>query len=80
MLSRIRVRRGLSVLEADAVGELQTVELEAQIALARCRRCGGRVRVLPCDVLPYKHYSVTVIAHLAGSYTHGWQHSLRTVA
>ena len=80
MLSGTRVRRGLSVLEADAVGELQTVELEAQIALAHCRRCGRRVRVLPCDVLPYKHYSVSVIAQLAGAYTHGWQGSLRTVA
>ncbi len=80
MLSRTRVRRGLSVLETDAVGELHAVEIEAQIALARCRCCERRVRVLPCDVLPYKHYSVSVIAQLAGAYTGGWQDSLRTVA
>jgi hypothetical protein len=80
VLSRARVRRGLNLLEADAVGELHTLELEAQIALARCRRCGRRVRVLPCDVLPYKHYSAAVIAELAGAYTSGWQDSLRAVA
>ena len=79
VLSRTRVRRGLSVLETDAVGELHAVEIEAQIALARCRRCERRVRVLPCDVLPYKHYSVSVIAQLAGAYTGGWQDSLRVV-
>ena len=80
MLSRTRVRRGLSVLEVDAHGEVQAVELEGQIALARCPRCRRRVRVLPCDVLPYKHYSVSVIAQLAAAYTDGWQDSLRTVA
>lgn len=80
MLSRTRVRRGLSVLEVDAQGELQAVELEGQIALARCPRCRRRIRVLPCDVLPYKHYSVSVIAQLAAAYTDGWQDSLRTVA
>ncbi len=80
VLSRTRVRRGLSVLEPDEVGEVQAVEVEARIALARCRRCGRRVRVLACDVLAYKHYAVSVIAEQAGAYTSGWQNSLRTVA
>jgi len=80
-LSRARVRRGLSVLERDAVGERHAVEVEARIALARCGRCGRRVRVLPCDVLPYKHYAVSVIAEQAGAYTtRGWEESLRGVA
>jgi hypothetical protein len=35
--------------------------------------------VLPCDVLPYKHYAVTVIAAAAGAYTTpGWSESLRS--
>ena len=81
VLSRTRVGRGLSVLEADAVGELHTVEVDAQIALARCARCARRIRVLPSDVLAYKHYAVSVIAEQAGAYTtRGWEASLRSVA
>ncbi len=80
VLTRTRVGRGLSLLETDAVGELHAVEVGAQIALARCRRCRCRVRVLPCDVLPYKHYAVSVIAQLLAGYSHGWWHSLRGVA
>ncbi len=80
VLSSSRVSRGLSLFESDAMGEWFTVELEANIALAHCRRCRGRPRVLPSDVLPYKHYSVSVIAALAGAYTAaGWAESLRTV-
>ena len=39
VLSRTRVGRGLSVLEADTVGELHAVEVTARIALAHCPRC-----------------------------------------
>jgi hypothetical protein len=78
-LSRTRVARGLSLLEPDAAGELEAVELEATIALAYCPRCQGRVRVLPCDVLPHKHYSVAVISAAAGAYTApDWAESLRS--
>lgn len=39
------------------------------------------MRVLPCDVLPYKHYSLAVIALLAGTYAQpSWAQSLRAVA
>lgn len=79
VLSRTRVARGLSLLEPDASGELETVELEAMIALARCPRCNRRVRVLPCDVLPHKRYAVAVIAAAAGAYTAAhWAESLRS--
>jgi hypothetical protein len=79
VLSRTRAARGLSLLEPDAAGELEAVELEATIALAYCPRCQGRVRVLPCDVLPHKHYSVAVIAAAAGAYTvPDWAESLRS--
>ena len=81
VLSRTRVGRGLSVLERDTVGELHTVEVDAQIALARCACCARRIRVLPSDVLAYKHYAVSVIAEQAGAYTtRGWEASLRSVA
>ena len=81
VLTRSRVRRGLGVLERDEVGELHVVEVQAWIALARCARCGRRVRVLPCDVLAYKHYSVLVIGHLVSTYTEGgWTQSLRSAA
>jgi len=81
VLSRTRVGRGLSVLEADALGEVHAVEVVARIALARCSQCGRRVRVLPCDVLAYKHYAVSVIAEQVGAYTtRGWVASLRAVA
>jgi len=79
VLSRTRVARGLGLLEPDAAGELETVALEATIALAYCPRCRVRVRVLPCDVLPHKHYTVAVIAAATGAYTAAdWTESLRS--
>ena len=67
------------LLERDEAGELHTVKLEADIALARCPCCGRRPRVLPCDVLPYKRYALTVIAEQVATYAQG-SSSLRTVA
>ncbi len=65
--------RGVILLERDEFGELHTVKLEAEIALARCPRCGTRPRVLPYDVLPYKQYSLAVITALVITYvTWGW--------
>jgi hypothetical protein len=68
----------LVVLERDAFGALHTVKLEADIALARCPRCGTRPRVLPYDVLPYKQYSLAVITALVIIYT-TWDWGLRDV-
>jgi len=42
------------VLELTPVKEYQAID----IALARCRDCRARVRVLPAEVLPYKRYSL----------------------
>ncbi len=66
------------LLERDAFGELVSVDLQAAIVLARCPRCGTRPRVLPYDVLPYKQYSVAVIAAVVSSYASG-SVSLRSV-
>jgi len=35
-----------------------------EVALARCRTCRKRFRVLPSDVLPWKRYGLAVIAEL----------------
>jgi hypothetical protein len=78
VLSASIVSRGLIVLERDEFGQLHTVKLKADIALARCLRCGTRARVLPYDVLPYKQYSLAVITELVITYT-TWNWSLRGV-
>jgi hypothetical protein len=78
VLSASRVRRGVVLLERDAYGEWQTVELKALIALARCPRCGTRTRVLPYDILPYKRYSLGVINRVVSTYA-TWFWSLRHV-
>ena len=78
MLSASIVSRGVVLLERDEFGEPHSVELQADIVLARCPRCGTRARVLPYDVLPYKRYSLAVITELVSTYT-TWSASLRSV-
>jgi hypothetical protein len=78
-LTQSTVKRGLVLLEPDASGEIETVPVEALVAIARCKRCKARARVLPCDVLPRKTYSATVIEHLTVGYARG-DRSLRQVA
>ena len=78
-MSRTTVSRGVILLEPDEAGELCAVEVQAQIALARCTRCGGRSRVLPYDVLPYKRYSLAVMSEEMATYAEGGS-SLRGVA
>lgn len=78
MLSSSTVTRGIVLLEHDELGELHTVEVEADIALARCPCCRARLRVLPVDVLPRKQYSLAVISALSATYT-TWTRSLRAV-
>ena len=79
MLSAATVSRTVILLERDAVGEWVSEEVKARIALARCPRCGTRRRVLPCDVLSRKQYSLTVIAGQVARYAGGGL-SLRQVA
>jgi hypothetical protein len=49
-----------------------------RIALARCPVCKSRLRILPADILPYKHYSLAVIEHGVHLYNQGYL-SLRAV-
>ena len=62
------MKRGVVLLEPDAYGELQTKCVDADIAMARCPCCKGRFRVLPCDVLARKLYSIEVIEHALAAY------------
>lgn len=76
------VERGLVDLVDVEYGEAVVTEWVRStivVALARCRCCRRRVRVLPADVLARKQYSARAIEHLAGQYQ-GWQSSLREVA
>lgn len=78
-LTRSRVHRTLVLLERDAYEIYRTVTIDAIIAIARCGRCKRRCRVLPCDVLPRKVYSLAVIEHQVATYSSGEQ-SLRRVS
>jgi hypothetical protein len=71
VLTRSTVDRGLVLLEPDESGELVTVCLSATVAIARCKRCQTRRRVLPCDALPRKTYGLAVISHEVNEYAPG---------
>ena len=73
------VKRGLVLLEPDRHGVLTMALLSATVGIARCRRCGTRRRVLPCDVLPRKTYGLAAIEHEVAAYSRG-RCSLRQVA
>jgi len=79
MLTRSTVTRGLVLLERDECEQHQMVAVDAEVALARCSRCGTRPRVLPCDAVPYKTYGTAVIEHEVADYS-GGDKSLREVA
>lgn len=74
-----RVKRKLIRLVRDEHGQEQLVEEKAVLALATCRTCGHRCRVLPSDVLPRKVYALPVIEHLAAKYVAG-DGSLREIS
>lgn len=77
-LTRSTVDRGIIWLKEDEHGVLQAVSEQARIAIALCLHCGMHVRVLPCDILPRKTYSLAVIEHEITEYTQG-DRSLRDV-
>lgn len=79
VLTTTVVSRLLIVLERDSYGDWHTRKLDVQIVLVRCRYCKSRRRLLPCDILPYKHYSIQVIALVVCRYQAG-DFSLREVA
>ena len=70
-LTKTTVKRGLSLLEPDASGVLTVVEIPAVLVRGPCERCGSRLRVLPSDVLPRKHYGLAVIEHLMAAVRRG---------
>jgi hypothetical protein len=78
-LSGSCVRRKLIQFERDGHGQLQCVDRQVIIAVARCADCGARSRVLPSNVLPRKVYGLSVIEQLATRYVAG-DGSLRGVA
>jgi hypothetical protein len=79
VLTDSTVKRGLVLLERDDSGVLQAVPVSATVVLARCKRCESRRRVLPCDILPYKTYGLSLIEHEVAEYSRG-DRGLRQVA
>ena len=78
-LTQTVVSRGILVFEKDEWGIDTVVKLQSRIALAKCPVCKSRFRVLPADILPYKHYSPAVIERGVSLYNRG-DLSLRKVA
>jgi hypothetical protein len=79
VLTKSVVGRGVIVLERDHYGVLHGRRIVATIVRARCRRCGSRPRVLPCDVLPYKRYSTPIVERHMTCYGGGGISLRRTV-
>jgi hypothetical protein len=63
----------------DSFERSSTSDEQATIALAYCQSCKARLRVLPCDVLPRKTYSLPIIERTTTDYGAG-DRSLRKVA
>ena len=78
-LAKSKVIRTAFLFEKDDYGVWAVVRVEAVIVLARCDRCGSRIRVLPYDILPRKLYGLAVIEVLVVEYAEG-KKSLRMVA
>jgi len=78
-LTGTTVERTVLILERDQCGTDTVVERKVKIALAKCRVCNCRVRLLPADILPYKRYSLPVIEQAVSLYNRG-DLSLRQVA
>jgi hypothetical protein len=67
------------MLEKDDEGIDTVVKLTVVIVLVKCPICKSRFRLLPADILPYKHYSLPVIEFSVNRYNRGYL-SLRHVA
>ena len=77
-LTNTVVVRTVLLLEKNEQGTATLEKLEILIALAKCPVCKSRFRILPADILPYKHYSLAVIEYAVGLYNEGYL-SLRSV-
>ncbi len=73
------VVRTVLVLKKDEYGFDTVAKIQIQLALAKCPICKSRFRILPADILPYKHYSLAVIDRGVCLYNQGHL-SLRVVA
>lgn len=78
VLTGSTVTRNVKLLRLDAFGMLVVVAVMMHLALARCRVCRGRFRVLPCDVLARKRYGFAVAERALKEYSKG-EHGLRPV-
>lgn len=78
-ITNTTVDRTAIFIEEDAYGTDTTVERQVEIVLAKCPICKGRFRVLPADILPYKHYTLPAIECGVRLYNQG-DLSLREVA
>jgi len=54
---------------ANKSGDLNH-HVNLNIPLSKCKNCGMWVRVLPLELLPYKRYSITIIAASIDRYVH----------
>jgi hypothetical protein len=58
-------------LEKDDYGIDTVVEAKVKIVLVKCPMCRSRYRLLPSDILPYKHYTLPVIELSVSHYNRG---------
>jgi len=70
-LTTSTVRRPVKLLQLDEHAALVIVRVVIAVGLARCRRCRGRFRVLPCNVVARKHYGLGAIEHAVREYAKG---------
>ncbi|MBM4061047.1 MAG: hypothetical protein FJ265_08110 [Planctomycetes bacterium] len=73
-----RVIRSFGWLERDHFGQPMARRGQVALAMAFCAR-GHRIRVLPCDMLRFKRYALSLIEHEVAAYLAG-DVSLRQVA
>ncbi len=78
-LTRTIVFRIAIFIEKDKHGIDIVVERQVKIALAKCPVCNSRFRILPADILPQKHYTLSAIELGVRVYNKG-NLSLRAVA
>ncbi|MBI4617566.1 MAG: hypothetical protein HY720_28400 [Planctomycetes bacterium] len=65
------VSRGIVVLAWDEHGQPSARLETMDVGFGRCPRCGGRWRLLPCDVLSRKRCGLAVLGHVVGGYDDG---------
>lgn len=72
------VERGWVDLVKDDFDAFVAIALTILLAVVVCEKCSRKTRLIPCDVIARKRYSVRVIAYLTLLYS-GWQEGLRKI-